>query len=159
MKTALGLLFGIALACFGEDPMTAGNATLGGISTICVNAHPADVLLQSESELRLRKAGIKIGPASAEPDTTCPGILVISANRQVSGKAVSIFIDVRLSQSVRLERRDINSFRGLPVTATTWSIHGHTMGGDARAVEREARANLDRMLDLFANAYLAANGK
>jgi len=104
--------------------------------------------LQTDVELKLRQAGIKVLSKSEVRSTPGAPHLYVNVYMLQSG---ACHIDVRVNQFARLERR--NSTR---VIASTWSIEalGFTPAIQAAAT---IRRNVGARVDRFISAYLAVN--
>jgi hypothetical protein len=141
-------------------------ATLKGLTGVYayVKISGADVeemrltqdLLQTDVELRLRMAGIKVLTLEEYRTTGAPLLWIgLSGSKAKSG--VFVFaIEVQLLQDVFLGRNPT-----IRVNAATWSISGVGISGgmDDTEVKRSVREELSNQVDTFINAYLAANPK
>jgi hypothetical protein len=126
------------------------------ISADLKQAGLSTAMLQTDAELRLRAAGIRV--ASEQEFFSLPGspylYVVVTGIRDATtaGRHLgySAAVSIEFVQYVRLER-DL-SIRG---PATTWSV-GNIVTGSTGEVIRESVRDLT---DHFANLYLTANPK
>ena len=112
--------------------------------------------LQTDTELRLRAAGIRV--ATEAESFVLPGAPYLYVNvtglqdKTVSGRQVgySANVSVSLVQQVRLDRTP-----SLRINAPTWSVEEIVTGPAAEIIRRSVRDLVDR----FANVYLSVNPK
>jgi hypothetical protein len=114
------------------------------------------VQLQTDVELRLGKAGIRVLSEKEAHETDCDSYLYVNVNtnRVTSGPATGLVagsISVCLRESVRLMDRP-----GIVHSAITWekSVLGTS---EAKNLQPLVRNSVAYLVDLFANDYLAAN--
>jgi hypothetical protein len=113
--------------------------------------------IQTDVELKLRQAGIRV--LTAAEMFAAPGrpILFINVNPKSDARGVGVlyafFIDVELRQSVQLDR-DPSIWPG---TAATWNVA--SIGTVGRSNLRELRDIIKDQVDQFINAYLSVNPK
>jgi len=107
-------------------------------------------VFQTDVELKLRMAGIKIVTEQEEPDSPGHPYLYVNVDalHKGTGQIHAYRIDVGLRQLVRLDRN------GSLAIAQTWS-NGMVGFGDLQA----ARGKLSDHLDIFVNAWLSVNPK
>lgn len=112
--------------------------------------------LQTDTELRLRAAGIRV--ATEEESFSLPGspyLYVVVTGLQdstITGRSFgySAAVEVQFIQEVRLERA-----KSIRVTAPTWSLSEIVVGPTPEIIRKTVRDLADR----FSNAYLAVNPK
>jgi hypothetical protein len=153
------LFAGLATAAEGK----LGRETLRGITSIEVVVESPDSeairdgltkdQIQTDVELRLRKAGVRV-IGSDDPEATKAPFLAISANllkgRSIDGYAYSC--QVALFQGVMVLS---NSTATL---ASTWSIEMTGIAGTNNMV-MAVRNSIGDLVDKFLNAYLSVNPK
>jgi len=108
--------------------------------------------IQTDVELRLRQAGIKVlteGERLAAPGSPFLYVLVNAK----SGSPYAFSIDVEFCQGVRLDRDPSMQIIG----ATTWSVRA--VGTAGRENLRNIRDFIKDYVDQFINAYLSVNPK
>ena len=110
-------------------------------------------LLTIDTELRLRKAGIKIfSDAECNLDKDCAKlILAVTTVEQSEEYAHSFNINIQLYQGVTLTR-DVN----ISLLASTWSKTA-TGFASANLLKKSIREQIGDCVDEFINNYLAAN--
>ena len=110
--------------------------------------------LQTDVELRLRKAGIRVLTRKERLKTPGTPLLYLNVNAltAVDNKAVVFGISVELNQEVRLVRDP-----KIIVDATTWSTDSVGIA-DVNNI-RDIRRRVGDRVDVFINAYLAMNPK
>ncbi len=149
---------------FGIDSK-ANRATLKGLGGVAVLVEnlPAEVekeglvrsRLQTEAELKLKMAGIKV--LTKEESLKTPGepYLYISINLNMAKTESDVYpygIDLLLIQKVSLVR-DPNQ----TAYAVTWSTGG--VGSIAKPIVNQLENNVEDILDVFVKAYLSENPK
>jgi hypothetical protein len=174
MKSAtwLGWRFTMAIVVFilalvtpaGAQDTILGRATLAGLTGVHVHVERMNPdaekeglshsTLQTDVELRLRQAGIRV--LSEEEAVAAPGLpwlyLQVTTLRKERG-LYAYFIKVWVRQLVRLFRDpDIGS------VATTWETPG-VIGVIGSKNLSTVREDVRDEIDQFINAYLAANPK
>lgn len=102
--------------------------------------------LQADVELRLRQAGIPVGPSSAAAG------LIVNVNTTKASGMYSVNILVEVIQSVTLERTP-----SIRLVAPTWSMT--TVGLAGASHLREVRSIAAQIVDKFIDAYLEQNPK
>ncbi len=111
--------------------------------------------LQTEAELKLKMAGIKV--LTKEESLKAPGepYLYINVNINIAKTESDIYpysIDVLLIQKVSLVRDP-----GRTAYAVTWSTGG--VGSIAKPILSQLQNNIEDILDVFVEAYLSENPK
>lgn len=116
--------------------------------------------MQTDAELRLRKAGIRVATAdeSLSNYDYCQLYINVATN-PLKGKSEGLFafdITIEVDQMVRLARRGA---AGLPMMASTYQVAGSvgTVGVDH--LRDDLRGAINDRIDTFLNDYLAANPK
>jgi hypothetical protein len=167
-------LFLVVLGAFtasAQDNPNLDRLTLKGIKGVRVYAGVAKAIeeaglrtevVKTDTELRLRRAAIRVLDTDAEFASTPGSPMLVVAVEGVSKKGVYGFdISVSLSQSVTLERdpslKPLGEFRGATFSADTWitSVVGVTESNPSEDV----RSATKDLVDQFINAYLSANKK
>jgi putative peptidoglycan binding protein len=163
------VLTGLMLACpagfqaSGSTDSKYARATLRGLSGVAVIVESMDPeaerdglmksQVQTEVELRLRQAGIRV--LSREDRLTTPGkpflYINIHASKRSDINLYAYYVTVELNQSAWLDR---DPAIDVPA-ATTWSISGGGSVGGQRL--RSVREDVLDYVDRFINAYLAEN--
>jgi hypothetical protein len=153
------LLLGLPVPTWPYD-LPERQATLKGITAIRVLVEPLDPeaerdglttnQLQTDVELRLQKAGIKVTSSSAE---TGGPYLYLNVNTYKHPSGLYAFnISLEFHQRVILERN-----RNVSVSAPTWSESFVDLVGAQRL--HEVRDKVADQVDMFINAYLEQNPK
>ena len=164
LKVLLLIVFLLAPAQSYPGDETRHRRTLSGVPCIHVlveeisdslqQAGMSTTMLQTDAELRLRAAGIRV--ASEEQSFALPGspylYVKVTGLRDTTTKGkllgYSADIEIQLVQDVRLER-DASIKIGTP----TWSLE-EIVGGPTVEI---IRSSVRDLTDRFANAYLSAN--
>jgi len=158
----------VAIVLGGGVPVFAGDdeldrATLRGLSGIGVLVESLDpederagltqAQLQTDVELRLRKAGIKV--MTKQETLQTPGIPILYVQLGIIHDPLgySLAVIVGLHQQVILVRDPSIVTQGI-----TWSINGVGRGSPDNFV-KEARGRVADFVDQFMNVYLAMNPK
>jgi hypothetical protein len=128
--------------------------TIGNTSPEVAKFGLTETRVRTETELHLRRAGIKI--LTHEQAEKVPGKphLAVDVNAIKTEAGLYAFdLDVQLRQDVALQRRPT-----IKLTAPTWSVSGVATVGESRlrGFVNEAVGDL---VDQFCNAYLAMNPK
>jgi hypothetical protein len=113
--------------------------------------------IQTDVELTLRQAGIKVltgAKALAAPGAPALYVRVSTFRRKTEPGFYSFSMEVRLEQSVRLERDP----RMRALLAATWSSSGY-IGTVGSANLKELRNSLKDEMNQFINAWLSVNPK
>ena len=146
----------LAVPAWGQDS-PAQRATLKGVTIIEVVVEEVDPVaerdgftrsqLRTDVELRLRQAGITVGP-------TLTGHLYVNVDtvKSDNGQTYAYNILVQYMQPVVLARDPKAS-----IFATTWETGGVHMVAANRL--REVRRSVANYVDHFINAYLEQNPK
>ena len=112
--------------------------------------------LQTDAELRLRKAGIRVATKTEAIQSDDIGILYINVGMmQLHSGLCVVSESVDLQQSVRLIRDNsiiVNS-------ATTYRIRASFGTVACTKFREDARTSINDKVDVFINDYLAMNGK
>ena len=154
-RLALGIALPLLAApAWGQDS-AAQRATLKGVTIVEVVVEAMDPVaeqdgltrsqLQTEVELRLRQAGITVGP-------TLTGHLYVNVDTVKSdhGQTYAYNVLIQYMQQVVLARDP-----KAPIFATTWETGGVSMIGADRL--REVRQDVANYVDQFVKAYLEQN--
>jgi len=153
----------VSISLAGEGT-TRDKGSLRGLKGIAVLIEPispaaekaglSETQLQTAVERRLRRARIPILPESEGSAVPGIGDLCIRATtlKPFIGD-YSFYIEVKLNQTVRLERDEFAS----EYTATTWNSGGYL--GTIRAGQMSGKVQevVGNQVDEFINDYLAAN--
>ena len=144
-------------SAWGSDSPSA-RATLKGITELQVVVETIDpeverhgltqVQLQTDLELRLTQAGIKV--VSSAPASLCVNIQFM---RIMLYRVYAYWLEVAIRQPVRLDR----DLRLSHVAAPTWSLSGSGVIPPQRV--RELRSRVIEQVDQFISAYLKQNPK
>lgn len=157
---ALVRLLGVAVQGFAYDDNAYTRETLRGLSGVGVviedlssNATRAGLTtaqLQTDVELRLRKAGVRVLTASERKETPGgPFLAVIVTAREKLG-LYGYSVEVHFLQRVYLERNFTDAL------AITWAVDSTgTVGADR--FRQGIRESVGDHIDKFLNAYLAVN--
>lgn len=172
MKSGITLaLAAVASLHIFASPALAGDrdwdrATLAGVASVNVlvegisgdlkSAGLSIETIQTDAELRLRSAGLRV--ATEFESFSLPGspylYVNVSGFRDVTTAGrplgLSATVDVSFVQYVRLQRN-----ASIQLAAPTWSVR-ETVGGSSAEVVRKSLRDL---VDRFANAYLSVNPK
>lgn len=109
-----------------------------------------DQRIQTDMELKLRMAGVKIEDCAKIKG--CPHLAVlIKGKKHNNGKSIAVSINLYLLEDVFLAR-DPNRM----VRAATWNDNGGGIAGDL-VVNDATRKWTQNLVDNFLNDYLAAN--
>jgi hypothetical protein len=119
------------------------------------NAGLTTATLQTDVELRLRSAGIRVLSTSeyqALPGNFYLSLEVIGLRARTGGEGIGYMAAVVLTfvQDIHLDRRP-----GLSLPGGTWTYCGLAAGATTEVIRNQVRDQAD----LFANAYLTANPK
>ena len=153
------LLLGIAVPAWPVDSPEE-RATLKGIKAIVVavdvnpEAEPHGLSkdqIQTDVELRLRKAGIKVVSLLSEGGSSFLSVAVAMV-KSSDGSVYAYSIQLAFNQLTVLMRDP-----RVPAVATTWSTSYVGLAGFYRV--REVRNILADQVDRFINAYLEQNPK
>jgi hypothetical protein len=156
-RLALGIALSLVAAPAWGQGSPAQRATLKGVTIVEVVVEAMDPgaeqdgltrsQLQMEVELRLRQAGITVGP-------TLTGHLYVNVDTEKSdhGQAYAYNVSVHYIQQVVLARDP-----KAPIFATTWETGGVGIIGANRL--REVRQDVANYVDQFIKAYLEQNPK
>ena len=110
--------------------------------------------IQTDVELRIRKAGIRVVPFSAVSQLPGQPFLWISVLALKNPLGVSVYsVNVELWQDVILKRSPT-----VNVSAATYTVEPRLVVVDSRNI-RQLREDLSDCVDTFINDYLAANPK
>jgi hypothetical protein len=154
---ALGIALPLLTAPAWAQDGAAQRATLKGVTVVEVVVEAMDPVaeqdglvrsqLQTEVELRLRQAGIPVGP-------TPTGHLYVKVDTERSdrGQTYAYNVAVQYVQQVVLAR-DPHA----PIFVTTWDTGG--VGLIAASRLREVRQDVTNYVDQFIKAYLEQNPK
>lgn len=176
MRQVLGLLVVSLVVCVSFSAVSGGaeddslarvkRAPLKGLKGVGVTVEdlPAEVeeigltrtKLETDVELRLRKAGIRVLDETERLPPPGSPYLYVNVNVHRIGKETGYWpfsIYVALSERVRLERNP-----EIVVDAATWST-GCIAAGPTDSLPRGVRDYVGDMVDIFCNDYLAANPK
>jgi hypothetical protein len=109
--------------------------------------------IQTDVELKLRLAGIKVVPIKEVARTPGGQYLYVNVNslRMEGLPLYAISVELELQQSVWLAREPKTNLPG----ATTWQIS--RVGGVGKAAVSSMRDTIKDLVDGFVNDYLAAN--
>jgi hypothetical protein len=156
-RLALGIALPLVAApAWGQDG-PAQRATLKGVNIVEVVVEAMDPVaerdgltraqLQTDVELRLRQAGIPVGP-------TLTGHLYVNVDTATSdhGQTYAYNVVVQYLQQVVLARDP-----KAPIFATTWETGGVSMIAASRL--REVRQDVANYVDQFIHAYREQNPK
>lgn len=109
--------------------------------------------IQTDVELKLRLAGIKVVPREERFSTPGWPTLYINVNAILRKEGLVVYnIHIQLEQSVYLKRATKTE-----ITATTWS--NGSIGFVGLGKMREIRDSIKDMVDIFINDYLSVNPK
>jgi hypothetical protein len=157
-RLALGIALPLLAApVWGEDS-AAQRATLKGVTIVEVVVEAMDPVaeqdgltrsqLQTDVELRLRQAGITVGP-------TLTGHLYVNVDTAKSGQGQTYAYNVAVQymQQVVLARDP----KAPPIFATTWETGGVSMIAASRL--GEVRQDVANYVDQFIKAYREQNPK
>jgi hypothetical protein len=165
----LGLLAAATISA--QDNPNLDRRTLRGIKGVLVYAGVAkDIeeaglrthVVKTDTELKLRQAGIRVLETHAEFRST-PGspMLVVAVEGVSHTGAYGFSLSVSLSQNVVLQRdpslRPVGEFRGAAFSADTWNTA--TVGVQIGNPSETIRSSVKDLVDQFVNAYLSANHK
>jgi hypothetical protein len=149
-QNSLQELFGMRLTLAGIDEVLA---------TVSLNASDEPMLrpfgitrqgLESKFTLRLREAGMRVTPGrSGSPKAFVVLALKAVPNRDLKLYAITFNLDVYQPATVDRDQRLKSSY-------STWSNDSATLAGQER-VEFAINHNLDLLVDLLLNDWLAAN--
>jgi hypothetical protein len=169
----LGLFLSVlvAVTVSAQDNPNLDRRTLKGIKGVLVYAgvgkdiEEAGLLtdvVKTDTELRLRQAGIRLLERDAEFRSTPGSPMLVVAVEGVSYKGVYGFsLSVSLSQNVVLERdpllRPVGQFQGATFSADTWNAT--RIGVQVGNPSDNIRSSVKDLVDQFVNAYLSANKK
>ena len=152
---ALGIALPLLTAPAWAQDSASQRATLKGVTVVEVVVEAMDPVaeqdglvraqVQTEVELRLRQAGIPVGP-------TPTGHLYVNVDTEKSdhGQTYAYNVSVQYIQQVVLARDPT-----APIFATTWETGGVGMIAASRL--REVRQDVANYLDRFVKAYLEQN--
>jgi hypothetical protein len=110
--------------------------------------------IQTDVELRIRKAGIRVVPFSSVAQLPGQPFLWISVLALKNPVGVSVYsVNLELWQDVRLKRN-----LAIGVSAATYTVEPRLVVVDSRNI-RQLREDLSDCVDAFINDYLAMNPK
>jgi hypothetical protein len=147
------VLTGITRAASESDKKTLKGIT--GISVLVeeINNKALSGLtrdaLQTDIELRLRKAGVEVHDPNDKSSYDLPLLYVNVHCLSISGGMFAFNIEVQVQQAVHLRRDPSIVSSG----ATTWKVAGLGTASSGRSI----RDHVEDLVDNFLNDYLAAN--
>lgn len=169
MKTLLFILTVLLLtATPTEAQESIGKDSLKGLKGVyvLVESMDADVenlglrktLIQTDAELRLRKAGVVIVTNARSFDADTCTLYINVGTKDLDGNSKGLFafhVSVNIDQMVRLERRPTME----PIPTRTYQVVSSfgTVGVDH--LREDLRALVNDQVDVFINDFLAANPK
>lgn len=141
----------------------AARATLKGLTGVCVVVDSIDAeaqrdglpnaQIQTDVEVKLREAGIRVLTLLEAGETPGSGFLVLSLYAHADDEGLYAFtVQLKLIQAVRLARN------GAYTVGATWSKGGYS-GTVGRTKLSLVRNNVRDVADDFINAYLDVNPK
>jgi hypothetical protein len=104
--------------------------------------------IQTDVELKLRLAGIRV--VTAEEDLKVPGMPTLYVNPQVLSNSKAMSISIALDQNVVLDR---NGQRQVGIK--TWEVGAVGVNPSAEGI----RSEIKDLVDQFLNAWLSVNPK
>jgi len=158
----------VAIVLGGGAPVFAGDSesnrtTLRGLSGIYVlveslgpeteRARLTQAQLQTDVELRLRRAGIKVLTEQETLLTPAAAYLYVDITSFHAQRGYTLFVTVALRQAVILMRDP-----SIVTLAETWSVSWLGKGHPGSFV-KDVREKIADAVDQFMNAYLAMNPK
>ena len=159
-RLAMFLLLAASAATAGDDEFS--RPSLKGLKGVYVLVEPLEAeverdglnqtSIQTDVELRLRQAGIKVLTEAERLAAPGTPFLYVLVNAK-SGSPYAFSINVELCQDVRLDRDPSMQISG----ATTWSVTA--VGTVGRNNLRDIRDMVKDYVDRFINAYLSVNPK
>lgn len=110
--------------------------------------------IKTDTELRLRKAGIRVSNASGDSGVGMPQLYISLNTMRVDDDTYVFNFNVEVNDFATLERKNTGAGSNI---VTIWGKGG--MGVIGASNLRNVRENINDLVDQFINEYLSVNGK